>query len=239
MTLRIVLADDHRLIREGLRALLARESDMEVVGLAEDGATALRLVRQLQPDILVTDLAMPGLNGIEAIRRLRAGHEAVRIVCVSMHVDQRSVVSAIDAGASGYVPKDASGEELAQAVRHVASGQIHLSPALMSAVIDEVRWRRHPSSSARQGTPAKPTLTSREREVVQLFSEDLSSQAIADRLHLSVKTIATHREHVVRKLGVRGVAGLTRYAMREGLCTLEAPSIQVSQPEADDIGVPL
>lgn len=223
MTLRIVLADDHRLIREGLRALLARENDMEVVGLAEDGTAALRLVRQLQPDILVTDLAMPGLNGVEAIRRMRASHEAVRIVCVSMHVDQRSVVSAIDAGASGYVPKDASGEELVQAVRHVASGQIHLSPTLMGAVIDEVRWQRRASLHAKANKRQQPSLTSREREVVQLYSEDLGSQEIANRLHLSVKTVATHREHITRKLGVKGIAGITRYALKQGLCALDAP----------------
>ena len=217
MTLRIVLADDHRLVREGLQALLARAGGFDVVGLAEDGATAVRLVRQLQPDVFVTDIAMPGLNGIEAIRRACAQHETVRVVCLSMHGDQRSVVTALDAGASGYVLKDSSCDELAQAVREVAAGRIHLSPALVGVVIDEIRLRQ----GAPAGAATRPTLTVREREIVQLYAEDLSTQDIAGRLHLSAKTVATHRENVTRKLGVRGVAGLTRYAVREGLSQLE------------------
>lgn len=217
MTLRIILADDHRLVREGLQALLARAGGFDVVGLAEDGATAVRLVRQLQPDVFVTDIAMPGLNGIEAIRRACAQHETVRVVCLSMHGDQRSVVTALDAGASGYVLKDSSCDELAQAVREVAAGRIHLSPALVGVVIDEIRLRQ----GAPAGAATRPTLTVREREIVQLYAEDLSTQDIAGRLHLSAKTVATHRENVTRKLGVRGVAGLTRYAVREGLSQLE------------------
>ncbi len=222
MTWRLVLADDHRLIREGLQALLAREPDIEVVGLAEDGAAAVRLVRTLLPDVLVTDVAMPGLNGIEAVRRVRAQHAQVRVICLSMHGDQRSVVAAIDAGASGYVLKDSSCDELAQAVRNVAAGRIHLSPPLMGLLVDEVRARQHgvPNPVA---PPPRQSLTQREREIVQLFAEDLSTQDIAERLHLSAKTVATHRENITRKLGVRGIAGLTRYAVREGISSVEAP----------------
>ena len=222
MTLRIVIADDHRLIREGLHAVLARQPGFEVVGLAEDGAEAVRLVRKLLPDVLITDLAMPGLNGIDAIRRVLAHHESVRVLCVSMHADQRSVLSALDAGASGYLLKDSSCEELAQALRQVAAGRIHLSGALMGVVVDEIRSRsRVPDSLATIG--GGPSLTPREREIVQLFAEDLSTQGIADRLHLSTKTVATHRENITRKLGVRGIAGLTRYAMQEGLSPMDAP----------------
>ena len=222
MTWRLVLADDHRLIREGLQALLAREPDIEVVGLAEDGAAAVRLVRTLLPDVLVTDVAMPGLNGIEAVRRVRAQHAQVRVICLSMHGDQRSVVAAIDAGASGYVLKDSSCDELAQAVRNVAAGRIHLSPPLMGLLVDEVRARQRgvPNPVA---PPPRQSLTQREREIVQLFAEDLSTQDIAERLHLSAKTVATHRENITRKLGVRGIAGLTRYAVREGISSVEAP----------------
>jgi DNA-binding NarL/FixJ family response regulator len=223
MTLRIVIADDHRLVREGLQAVLAREDDFDVVGLAEDGADAVRMVRRLQPAVLVTDVAMPGLNGIEAIRRMRAHHETVRVLCLSMHGDQRNVLSALDAGASGYLLKDSSCEELAQAVRHVAAGRIHLSTALMGVVVDEIRTRsRVPPSVADLGGD-RPVLTLREREIVQLFAEDLSTQAIADRLHLSAKTVATHRENITRKLGVRGIAGVTLYAVREGLSSAEPP----------------
>jgi DNA-binding NarL/FixJ family response regulator len=224
MTLRIVLADDHRLVREGLQALLARAGDLEVIGLAEDGAAAVRLVRQLEPDVLVTDIAMPGLNGIEAARRVRMQHETVRVVCLSMHGDQRSVVAALDAGATGYVLKDSSCEELAQAVRNVAAGRIHLSPALMGVVVDEIRARQRVPAAA-PAVAARDALTVREREIVQLFAEDLSTQDIAARLHLSAKTVATHRENITRKLGVRGIAGLTRYAVREGISPVEAPAV--------------
>jgi len=224
MTLRIVIADDHRLVREGLQAVLAREHDLDVVGLAEDGADAVRMVRKLQPEVLVTDVAMPGLNGIEAVRRIRAQHETVRVLCLSMHGDQRNVLSALDAGASGYLLKDSSGEELAQAVRHVAAGRVHLSACLMGVVVDEIRARNRtpPSPAALAG--ARQLLTLREREIVQLFAEDLSTQEIADRLHLSGKTVATHRENITRKLGVRGIAGLTRYALREGMSAVEPPT---------------
>lgn len=223
MTLRIVIADDHRLIREGLRAVLAREHDLEVVGLAEDGADAVRMVRKLEPQVLVTDLAMPGLNGIEAIRRVRAHHDAVRVLCLSMHGDQRNVLSALDAGAAGYLLKDSSCEELAQAVRHVAAGGVHLSAALMGVVVDEIRLRHRISPNLAAPAGGHQLLTLREREIVQLFAEDLSTQEIADRLHLSGKTVATHRENITRKLGVRGIAGLTRYAVREGMSSVELP----------------
>lgn len=220
MTLRIVLADDHRLVREGLRALLARDPGLEVVGLAEDGADAVRLARQLDPDVLVTDVAMPGLNGLEAARRVRQHQPRVRVICLSMHGDQRTVVAALNAGASAFVLKDASSEELAHAVREVVAGRVFLSAGLMGAVVDELRTRQRPPETPGD-LRAGPVLTAREREIVQLFAEDLSTQEIADRLHLSAKTVATHRENVTRKLGVRGVAGLTRYAVREGLSPLE------------------
>ncbi|WP_457355347.1 response regulator [Roseateles sp. P5_D6] len=212
MTLRLVLADDHQLVREGLRALLTRDSRLEVVGLAADGAAAVTLVRQLQPDLLITDIAMPGLNGLEAARRVCAQEAPARVICLSMHGDQRSVVSAMQAGASGFVLKDSSCDELLGAVRQVAAGHIYLSPGLVGGLVDEIRDRQRV-----QQAPSGPTLTAREREIVQLFAEDLSTQDIADRLKLSAKTVATHRENVTQKLGVRGIAGMTRYAIREGL----------------------
>lgn len=211
MTLRLVLADDHQLVREGLRALLCRDTRIEVTGVASDGATAVKLVRQLQPDLLVTDIAMPGLNGIEATRRVRALGDT-RVVCLSMYGDQRSVVTALQAGATGFVLKDASCEELLGAVRQVATGGIYVSPGTMGGLVDEIRDRQR-LEAALPG----PMLTAREREIVQLFAEDLSTHEIADRLKVSAKTVATHREHVTRKLGVRGIAGMTRYALREGL----------------------
>jgi DNA-binding NarL/FixJ family response regulator len=218
MTTRVLIADDHRIVREGLSSLLAREPGLEVVGQAEDGHVALRQVRSLAPDLLITDVSMPGLNGIEAIRRLRACSPAVQVICLSMHGDSRTVMAALDAGAAGYVLKDASFEELALAIRRVMAAEVYLSASLVGVVVNEARQRQ---ARATLPTPV-PELTTREREVVQLLSEGWSTGRIAERLHVSVKTVATHRENAQLKLGVSGVAGLVRHALREGLSSLEA-----------------
>jgi DNA-binding NarL/FixJ family response regulator len=219
MSIRIVVADDHRIVRDGLAALLAREADLELVGQAEDGHAALRCVRELQPDVLVTDVAMPGLNGIEAIRRIRADHPAVKTLCLSMHGDSRMVMGMIDAGAAGYVLKDCAFDELGRAIRKVMAGQIYLSPDLVGVVVHEARKRTGGAASA--GQPAA-ALTPREREMVQLLSEGHSTAQIAERLHVSAKTVATHRENILHKLNMRSIAELTRYAIREGLSSLDA-----------------
>jgi len=219
MSIRIVVADDHRIVRDGLAALLAREADLELVGQAEDGHAALRRVRELQPDVLVTDVAMPGLNGIEAIRRIRADHPAVKPLCLSMHGDSRMVMGMIDAGAAGYVLKDCAFDELGRAIRKVMAGQIYLSPDLVGVVVHEARKRTGGEASASQSAPA---LTPREREMVQLLSEGHSTAQIAERLHVSAKTVATHRENILHKLNMRSIAELTRYAIREGLSSLDA-----------------
>lgn len=218
MCIRVLLADDHRIVRDGLRALLARESDIDVVGEAGDGLDAVRLARTLQPDVVVTDVSMPGLNGVDAIRRIRAQDAAPRVLCLSVHSDSRMVVSVLEAGASGYVLKDASFDELALAIRKAMAGQIHLSADLVGLVVDKVRAR--PGSNAAR-TDVKAPLTPREREVVQLLAEGMTTQQIADRLHVSTKTVATHRENVLQKLQIRGIAELTRYALREGLSSLD------------------
>ena len=218
MTIRVVLADDHRMVREGLRALLARDSEFDLVGFAGDGHGAVRLARELRPDVVVTDLAMPGLNGVDAIRRIRAEDSSVRVLCLSMHSESQMVLAVLDAGASGYVVKDCSFEELAVAIRKVMANQVYLSADLVGIVVNEVRARGEP------GPKFQPTqLTPREREIVQLLSEGYSTRQIADRLHVSCKTVATHRENILRKLQLDGIAALTRYALREGLSSLEAP----------------
>ena len=219
MTIRVVLADDHRMMRDGLRALLARESEFDIVGLAEDGHGAVKLARELRPDVVVTDLAMPGLNGVEAIRRIRAQDANVRVLCLSMHSESQMVLAVLDAGASGYVVKDGSFEELTLAIRKVMANQIYLSADLVGIVVNEVRSR-----GVAPGPKYQPTqLTPREREIVQLLSEGYSTQQIANRLHVSGKTVATHRENILRKLKLDGIAALTRYALREGLSSLDAP----------------
>jgi len=218
MTIRVVLADDHRIMRAGLHALLARETEFDIVGFAEDGHGAVKLARELRPDVVVTDLAMPGLNGVEAIRRIRAQDSNVRLLCLSMHTESQMVLAVLDAGASGYVVKDCSFEELALAIRKVMANQIYLSSDLVGIVVTEVRARGVP------GPQLQPVqLTPREREIVQLLSEGHSTQQIADRLHVSGKTVATHRENILRKLKLDGIAALTRYALREGLSSLDTP----------------
>ena len=218
MNIRIVLADDHRILRDGLSALLKREPGFEVVGEAQDGQGAVRLACELAPDVLVTDLSMPGMNGFEAIRRVRAEAPSVQVLCLSVHDEDRMVLAGIDAGAAGYVLKDSSFEELTQAIRKVMARQIYLSPGLVSVFVEGYRTR-----GAAVAGNAFSQLTAREREVVQLFSEGHSTSQIAEQLHLSAKTVATHRENVLHKLHIEGIAELTRYAIREGLSSLDAP----------------
>ena len=235
MTIRIVLADDHRLMRDGVKALLRREPGFELVGEAHDGLEALRLARELQPDVLVTDLAMPGMNGIEAIRRVRTEVPAVQVLCLSVHDEDRMVLAGIDAGAAGYVLKDSSFEELAQAIRKVVARQIYLSPGLVGLFVEGYRTRGAAKAEPPGGGGAYSQLTPREREIVQLFSEGHSTSQIAEQLHLSAKTVATHRENVLRKLRIESIAELTRYAIREGLSSLEAPcrgGSGAAEPEA-------
>ncbi|MDZ7589271.1 MAG: response regulator transcription factor [Rubrivivax sp.] len=218
MTIRVLLADDHRIVRDGLAMLIGREPDFELVGVAEDGSVAVRLARELQPDVVVTDISMPGMNGIEAVRRIRAEGGEVQVLCLSVHDEDRLVLAMIDAGASGYLLKECSFEELTLAIRQVMARRIYLSAALSGVLVREVRNRRSPPAAT-----AWSTLTAREREMVQLFSEGHTTQEIANRLHVSPKTVATHRENILHKLQVRGIAELTRYALREGLSSLDAP----------------
>jgi DNA-binding NarL/FixJ family response regulator len=218
MSIRIVLADDHRIVRDGIGALLRREPGFELVGEAHDGHGACRLACELKPDVLVTDLAMPGMNGIEAIRRVRAEAPSVQVLCLSVHGEDRMVLAGIDAGAAGYVLKDTSFEDLAVAIRKVVARQIYLSPSLVGVFVEGYRSRGAPATAN-----AYSQLTAREREIVQLFSEGHSTNQIADQLHLSAKTVATHRENVLHKLQIESIAELTRYAIREGLSSLDAP----------------
>jgi DNA-binding NarL/FixJ family response regulator len=219
MSISVLLVDDHRIIRDGLRALLEREPDFNIVGQAEDGLSAVRLARELQPDVVISDVSMPGLNGIEAVRRIRAESPGTRVICLSVHDDQRLVLAVVEAGASGYLLKGCSFDELSRSIRLVMSDRITLSSELVGIFVEQYRTR---GSAAPQETTRSP-LTSREREIVQLFSEGHSTNDIAERLHLSAKTVATHREHIFDKLQLGNIAELTRYAIREGLSSLDAP----------------
>lgn len=218
MSTRIILADDHRILREGIAAMLRQVPEFEIVGEASDGNETVRLARELRPDLVVTDVSMPGLNGIEAIRRIVEDVPGVRTLCLSVHDEKRLVSAVMDAGASGYLLKDCAFDELLRAVRAVLAGQVWISPAIAGVLMEDYRNRR-----AGATTPsAFSELTAREREVIQLIAEGCSTREIAERLHVSAKTVGTHREHLMAKLRVNGTAELTRYAIREGLTTLDA-----------------
>ncbi|WP_349743015.1 response regulator transcription factor [Roseateles cavernae] len=214
MTIRVIVADDHRIVREGLVALLQREDDIEVIAEARDGMELVRQARELQPDVVLVDLSMPRMNGVEAIRRIRAEPLRCKLLCLSVHEQPQQVLAALEAGASGYVLKENSFDELARGVRRVMADQIYLSGELVGLVLQGGRRPAEAGELAR--------LTPREREMVQLLSEGYTAQQIAQQLHLSAKTVATHREHVFAKLQIQGIAELTRFALREGLSSLDA-----------------
>jgi two-component system, NarL family, response regulator NreC len=218
MKTRILLADDHRIVREGLKSLLNDEPDMEVVAEAPDGRQAVEMVDEHSPDVVVMDIGMPQLNGIEATRRIVADHPNARVIALSMHSDRRFMSEILKAGASGYLLKDGAFEELAGAIRTVNEGRMYLSPRITDVVLDDyVR-----TMSIRGEPSAFAALTPREREVLQLLAEGKATKQAAAALHVSVKTVETHRRQIMTKLDIHSVAELTKYAIREGLTTVEA-----------------
>jgi len=215
--IRVVIADDHHLVRQGLRALLERAGDVEVVGEAADGPEALALVERLRPDVLVLDIAMPHLNGVEAVGRLRSLGVKTRALVLSMYADEAFVRQALRNGAKGYLLKRAVAEELLLAVRAVSRGDTFLSPEVAGPVLTPL-VADHPTGGA---SGPLDHLTSREREVLQLVAEGHTNRAIAARLHLSEKTVEKHRGHLMAKLDVHETAGLVRVAIRHGLVALD------------------
>lgn len=216
MSTTILLADDHRIFRDGLRPLLAARESLEVVAEAEDGLEALRLAGELQPDIAILDISMPGLNGIEVTRRLAQEVPGVKVIILSMHSDRRFVLEALRAGARGYLLKDTGIRELLEAVREVCAGRIHLCAAVSEQVI-----RDYVSLADADEGSVFSLLSAREREVLQMLAEGLATKEIAGRLNLSVKTVESHRKAVMDKLEIRSIAELTKFAIREGLTPLD------------------
>lgn len=214
--IRLLIADNHTLFLQGLRGLVEQQPDFEVVGEAGDGREAVQRARELRPDVVLMDVVMPGLNGFEATRMIRDEVPGTRVLGLSMHVDKRYVLGMLDAGAAGYVPKDASFDEVARAIRAVASGQSYLSPSIAGLVVEGYANR------TASPLPAA-TLSSREREVLQLLAEGSTPRDIARHLHISVKTVETHRRNLLAKLELETVADLVRYAIREGIASLEEP----------------
>jgi DNA-binding NarL/FixJ family response regulator len=214
--MKILLADDHKLMREGLRMLLEKLGRMTIVGEADNGVSAVRMARELKPDLVLMDIAMPDLNGIEATRRIMIESPGVKVIALSMHADKRFVRHMFAAGAAGYVLKGSAFEEVAAAIKKVAAGRIYISPKIADQVLAEyVKQLTKPSAGA------ESPLSGREREVLQMLAEGKSSRKIAERLHVSVTTVDTHRKHIMDKLGFRTIAELTKYAVREGLTSLD------------------
>jgi two-component system NarL family response regulator len=216
MSIRVLFADDHQMLRDGLRAVLALENDIEVIGEASDGHAAVEMAGRLVPDVILMDIGMYGLNGVEATRRIKAKNSKVNVIALSTYSDKRYVLSMLEAGASGYVLKAAAVDEMCRAVRAVAEGKRYLSPDIAGVVVDA-----HLDEPAHPGASLSSILASREREVLQLLAEGHSSPEIARRLHIAPSTVETHRRNIMKKLDVHSVAELTKYAIREGLTQLE------------------
>jgi two-component system, NarL family, response regulator NreC len=212
MATRILLVDDHEIMREGMCALLRKHSNYEVVGQAADGRKALALVSELQPDVVIMDIGMPNLNGIEATRQILSQNPEIRIMALSTHSEGTIVARMIKAGASGYMLKESAFEELIDGIDLMLTGKVFLCSKISKVVFsDYINIITNPKWNEGDG------LSGREREVLQLVAEGHTTKQIANMLHLSPKTVDSHREHIMEKLGIRNIAGLTKYAIREGI----------------------
>ncbi|NOZ28994.1 MAG: response regulator transcription factor [Chloroflexi bacterium] len=217
MTIRVLLADDHAVVRDGLRLILEAQGDIAVTGDATDGREAVRLAQALQPDVIVIDIAMPLLNGIEATHQILQVCPDAQVVILSMHATSEHIYRALQAGAQGYLLKESAGQEVVEAVRAVYAGQRYLSQRIVGTVIEEYVQLRESGSS----TSPLQRLTAREREILQLVVEGKSSAEIADILSLSTKTVETYRSRLMQKLDIHDLPGLVKFAIQHGLTSLE------------------
>jgi DNA-binding NarL/FixJ family response regulator len=215
MKIKVLLADDHVMMRGGLRMVLEQNAELTVVGEAEDGRETVRLVKKLSPDVVVMDIAMPDMNGIEATRQIVADHPGIKVIALSMHSERHFVSEMLKAGATAYLLKQCAVDELLTAIKTVLKNQTYLSPCISGVVVDQLVRKSSKSEST-----AFSHLTDREREVLQLMAEGKTTKEIAFQLHLSIKTIETHRMKIMEKLNIHTVAELTKYAIREGLTSL-------------------
>ena len=216
MGIRVLIADDHKIMLAGLRSLLEKQDDFEVVAEAPNGRKAVQLAQEKEPDVVVMDVSMPDLNGIEATTQITESLPATRVIALSMHSDKRFVMGMLRAGASGYLLKDCASQELATAIHRVAEGKKYLSPEITGVVIDDFLL-----GAPAEETAAASPLSAREREVLQLIAEGWSTKQIAAHLYVSIKTIETHRRQLMKKLDLHNIADLTKYAIREGLTSIE------------------
>lgn len=215
MALKILIADDHKIVRDGLRHLLEDQAQYVVIGEAENGRKAVQLARKHHPDIVIMDISMPDLNGIDATHQMIAENSGVKVIALSMHSDKQYVDQMLKAGVSGYLLKDCAFEELDRALKVIAGGGVYLSPDVAGLVVQDYVGQLH-----EKAPEPSVAMTVREREVLQLIAEGHSTRAIANALNISVKTVETHRKNIMEKMNVRSVAELTKIALREGLTTL-------------------
>ncbi|WP_352402733.1 response regulator transcription factor [Pyramidobacter sp.] len=215
MSIRVLLADDHEMFLEGLRELLGKADGIELAGLARDGAEAVTAAERLQPDVVLMDMTMPQLNGIQATQKIAAGSPGTKVLVLSMHGDKNLIVESLKAGARGYVLKECSSQELCLAIQTVANGQYYLTPAILSTLIGD--YLRLTESEAQS---SNCPLSDRELDVLKLLVNGCNAKQIAEQLSISKNTVDTHRRHILDKLGCNSMAELTRYAIREGYLDL-------------------
>jgi DNA-binding NarL/FixJ family response regulator len=217
MKIKILLADDHKILRDGIRSLLEKEPDFEVVGEADSGRTTIELACELQPDVIIMDIGMANMNGIEATKEILSVAPGIKVLALSMYSDKRFVVEMLNAGAKGYLVKDCAFDEMLSAVRSVASNQRYIAPKLLETFIDD-----YMKNKCDDGMMKKNQLTPRENDVLRLIAQGYNTKKIASELYISVKTVDTHRQNIEHKLELYSVADLTKYAIRVGLISIES-----------------
>ena len=215
----ILLVDDHKIMRDGLSALIEKQPDMEVVGEAENGRDAVRLVENLGPDVVIMDISMPDLNGIDATRQILAVSPSTQVIALSMYSDRRYVEGMLSAGVSGYLVKSCAFDELMQAILAVVGGKAYLSPNIAEIVMKDYAQKRTETAVEDASLP-EMRLSAREREVLQLLAEGYNSEKIAAKFYISIKTVSTHRRHIMEKLKLKNIADLIKFALREGLTSI-------------------
>ena len=216
MSIKVIIADDHKIMRDGLKSMLEKQRDIEIIAEASDGRTTVELAIKLKPDVIIMDVAMPDMNGIEATRQIIEKSPKIKVIALSMHSDKQFILEMLNAGASGYLLKDCAFHELINAIHSVASNRSYLSPEIADVMIKEFK---HVIS--KESLSVFSLLTSRERQVLQLIAEGKTTKEIAYTLKVSTKTIETYRQQIMYKLDIHSIAGLTKYAVREGLTSIE------------------
>jgi two-component system response regulator NreC len=220
--IRLLLVDDHAVLRAGLRMLLAADSELEIIGEAETGSQGVAMAQELRPDVVLMDIAMPDMNGIEATRRIKAACPDVAVLALTMHEDDQYFFEMLSAGASGYVPKRAAPNDLIAAIHAVRGGGMFLFPSVARLLVEDFRQRHEQTGASRSAEAIRSAdaLTEREREVLALIAQGRSNQEIADQLVISIKTVNRHRENIMAKLNLHSRVDLVRYAIEKGLIDL-------------------